>query len=193
MAPPCWLCPWPTRSSASTTITSPPAPSLASGLYLAQTPQVFRRDLLFKAYAQRSRVAGAYHRRLPARRGLGPSLRGRRRLGAQYQDHDARWISKLAAAILPLLEKPKREALGSSLLRRTGHVGQPAQAEALGLVWLVTGKSRDSLPPDDPPGDGGLEPRRAFHLGRRERRPFRRISCTSIVSRLAVSRVSMSI
>ena len=38
------------------------------GLYLAQTPQVFLRSLLFKAYAQRSRVTTQSHRRLSARR-----------------------------------------------------------------------------------------------------------------------------
>ena len=51
-------------------------------LYLAQTPQVFRRDLLFKAYAQRSRVARERHRRLSARRGVwdsaAPSWKARR-------------------------------------------------------------------------------------------------------------------
>ena len=56
-------------------------------LYLAQTPQVFRRDLLVKAYAQRSRVERDRHRRLPARRGAGPALCDRRRLAVQYQDH----------------------------------------------------------------------------------------------------------
>src|SRR5207244_4822243 len=39
------------RSDRRTAATIP-----RQGLYLAQTPQVFRRDLLFKAYAQRSRV-----------------------------------------------------------------------------------------------------------------------------------------
>ena len=62
------------------------------GLYLAQTPQVFERSLLCKAYAQRSRIEGHGHRRLPARRGAGPSLRGRRGLAAQHQDHHASWI-----------------------------------------------------------------------------------------------------
>ena len=79
-------------------------------LYLAQTPQVFRRDLLFKAYAQRSRVAGHRHRRLPARRGAGTaaarSWKARRSISRSQRMR----ISKLAAAILPLLEKPRREA-----------------------------------------------------------------------------------
>jgi 2-C-methyl-D-erythritol 4-phosphate cytidylyltransferase len=78
------------------------------GLYLAQTPQVFRRDFLFKAYAQRSRV--------------GPHITDDCQL-VEAIGHPCAVVEgsplnlkittlddlKLAAAILPLLTKPRRE------------------------------------------------------------------------------------
>ena len=100
------------------------------GLYLAQTPQVFRRDLLFKAYAQRSRVAGTRHRRLPARRGPGPALRDRGRLATQYQDHDAS-RSEARRGDPAASRKAQARILGPSLLRPAGHVVQFAQAKAI--------------------------------------------------------------
>jgi 2-C-methyl-D-erythritol 4-phosphate cytidylyltransferase len=77
-------------------------------LYLAQTPQVFRRDLLCKAYAHRSRVAGnvtddsqlveAIGQRCAIVEGSALNLKI-----TTFSD------LKLAAAILPLLEAPRRE------------------------------------------------------------------------------------
>jgi 2-C-methyl-D-erythritol 4-phosphate cytidylyltransferase len=78
------------------------------GLYLAQTPQVFRRDLLFKAYAQRSRTA--------------PKATDDCQL-VEAMGHPCAIVEgspfnlkittgedlKLAAAILPILDKPRRE------------------------------------------------------------------------------------
>jgi 2-C-methyl-D-erythritol 4-phosphate cytidylyltransferase len=79
------------------------------GLYLAQTPQVFSRTLLCKAYAQRSRVTGqvtddcqlveALGHRCAVVEGSALNLKITTPLDL-----------KLAAAILPLLEEPKREA-----------------------------------------------------------------------------------
>lgn len=81
------------------------------GLYLAQTPQVFRLNLLCKAYAQRSRV--------------GPNVTDDCQLVEALGQRCAvvegsplnikittRADLKLAAAILPLLEKPQRETPG---------------------------------------------------------------------------------
>ena len=58
-------------------------------LYLAQTPQVFRRDLLFKAYAHRSRVAGSVTDDCQLVEAHRTALRDRGKLGIQYQDHHA--------------------------------------------------------------------------------------------------------
>ena len=78
-------------------------------LYLAQTPQVFRRDLLFKAYAQRSRVAGAVTDDCQLVEALGQRcaiVEG----SAFNIKITTRLDLKLAAAILPLLDKPRRNA-----------------------------------------------------------------------------------
>ncbi len=78
-------------------------------LYLAQTPQVFRRELLLKAYAQRSRVAG----KITDDCQLVESL-GQRCAVVESSPLNIKITTpvdlKLAAAILPLLEKPRREA-----------------------------------------------------------------------------------
>jgi 2-C-methyl-D-erythritol 4-phosphate cytidylyltransferase len=77
-------------------------------LYLAQTPQVFRRDLLVKAYAQRSRVTANVTDDCQLVEALGH--------GSVIVDGSALNLKittgldlKLASAILPLLDKPKRE------------------------------------------------------------------------------------
>jgi 2-C-methyl-D-erythritol 4-phosphate cytidylyltransferase len=77
-------------------------------LYLAQTPQVFRRDLLFKAYAHRSRVAGSVTDDSQLVEAIGERcaiVEG----SALNLKVTTRVDLKLAAAILPLLEAPKRE------------------------------------------------------------------------------------
>ena len=60
------------------------------GLWLAQTPQVFRRDWLLDAYARRAALGSRRHRRRPARRG--GRARGLPRSGFrhEFEDHDAR-------------------------------------------------------------------------------------------------------
>ena len=68
--------------------TSPPRRFPAKDLYLAQTPQVFRRDWLEQAHAQRAPAGRRGDRRHAARRGPGTPLRHRRRLDLQPQDHD---------------------------------------------------------------------------------------------------------
>jgi 2-C-methyl-D-erythritol 4-phosphate cytidylyltransferase len=78
------------------------------GLYLAQTPQVFRRDLLFKAYAQRSRIGGGVTDdcQLVEVLGHGCAVVPGSPLNIKITTPVD---LKLAASILPLLEKPKRE------------------------------------------------------------------------------------
>jgi 2-C-methyl-D-erythritol 4-phosphate cytidylyltransferase len=74
------------------------------GLYLAQTPQVFRRDLLFKAYAQRNR-AGAHVTddcQLVEAIGHRCAVVDGSRLNIKITTHED---MRLAAAILQLLEK----------------------------------------------------------------------------------------
>jgi 2-C-methyl-D-erythritol 4-phosphate cytidylyltransferase len=79
-----------------------------AGLYLAQTPQAFERTLLCRAYAQRLRVEGTVTddcqlvEALGHRCALVPGSALNIKITTQ---HDL----KLAAAILPLLEKPRRE------------------------------------------------------------------------------------
>ncbi len=79
-------------------------------LYLAQTPQVFRRDLLF-AYAHRSRVEGTVtdDSQLVEAIGQRCAIVGSSAFNLKITTHAD---LKLAAAILPLLEAPRRE--GSS-------------------------------------------------------------------------------
>jgi 2-C-methyl-D-erythritol 4-phosphate cytidylyltransferase len=81
------------------------------GLYLAQTPQVFLRTLLFKAYAQRSRftqkvtddcqLVEAMGHRCAVVEGSPLNIKITKPMDL-----------KLAAAILPLLEKPTRDTPG---------------------------------------------------------------------------------
>jgi 2-C-methyl-D-erythritol 4-phosphate cytidylyltransferase len=75
-------------------------------LYLAQTPQVFRRDLLIKAYAQRSRVAGIVTDdcQLVEALGQGCAIVEGSAFNIKITTHAD---LKLAAAFLPLLEKPR--------------------------------------------------------------------------------------
>jgi 2-C-methyl-D-erythritol 4-phosphate cytidylyltransferase len=78
------------------------------GLYLAQTPQVFERDLLFKAYAQRSRF-GAHVTddcQLVEAIGHACAVVPGSRMNLKITTPDD---LKLAAAILPLLDIPRRE------------------------------------------------------------------------------------
>jgi 2-C-methyl-D-erythritol 4-phosphate cytidylyltransferase len=77
-------------------------------LYLAQTPQVFRRDLLIKAYAQRSRVCGTVTDdcQLVEALGQGCAIVESSSFNIKITTH---LDLKLAAAILPLLEKPTRD------------------------------------------------------------------------------------
>jgi 2-C-methyl-D-erythritol 4-phosphate cytidylyltransferase len=76
------------------------------GLYLAQTPQVFRRSLLMKAYAQRSRVTGHVTDDCQLVEAL-----GHRCYVVEGSPLNIKITTqsdlKLAAAILPLLEKPR--------------------------------------------------------------------------------------
>ena len=75
-------------------------------LYLAQTPQVFRRDLLFKAYAQRSRVTGIVTDdcQLVEAVGQGCAIVESSSFNIKIT---TRADLKLASAILPLLEKAR--------------------------------------------------------------------------------------
>jgi 2-C-methyl-D-erythritol 4-phosphate cytidylyltransferase len=77
-------------------------------LYLAQTPQVFRRDLLFKAYAQRSRVG----LKVTDDSQLVEAL-GHRCAVVEGSPFNIKITTledlKLAAAILPILAKPQRQ------------------------------------------------------------------------------------
>jgi 2-C-methyl-D-erythritol 4-phosphate cytidylyltransferase len=77
-------------------------------LYLAQTPQVFRRDLLVKAYAQRSRVAGTVTDDCQLVEALGQGCAIVE--GSAFNIKITTYADlKLAAAILPLLEKPRTD------------------------------------------------------------------------------------
>jgi len=78
-------------------------------LYLAQTPQVFRRDLILSAYAQRSRVAGTITDDCQLVEALGERcvVVESTSLNIKITTH---LDLKLAAAILPLLDKPRRDA-----------------------------------------------------------------------------------
>jgi 2-C-methyl-D-erythritol 4-phosphate cytidylyltransferase len=77
------------------------------GLYLAQTPQVFRRELLLKAYAQRSRVAGQATDDCQL-----VEATGQRCFIVDGSPLNIKITTqldlKLAVGILPLLEKPKQ-------------------------------------------------------------------------------------
>jgi len=79
------------------------------GLYLAQTPQVFRLALLIKAYAQRSRVAGHVTDDCQLVEAL-----GQRCFIVEGSPLNIKITTqvdlKRAAAILPLLEKPRQES-----------------------------------------------------------------------------------
>jgi len=79
------------------------------GLYLAQTPQVFLRSLLFKAYAQRSRIAHRVTDDCQLVEAIGHPCAVVE--GSPLNIKITRPIDlKLAAAILPLLEKPARDS-----------------------------------------------------------------------------------
>ena len=85
------------------------------GLYLAQTPQVFRRELLCKAYAHRARGAG--HRitddcQLVEAIGHPCAVVEGSRLNIKITTHED---LKLAAAILPLARRRARQGLVPSL------------------------------------------------------------------------------
>jgi 2-C-methyl-D-erythritol 4-phosphate cytidylyltransferase len=73
-------------------------------LYLAQTPQVFRRDLLCKAYAQRARVGVGITDDCQLVEAIGHrcAVVDGSRLNIKITTHED---MRLAAAILPLLEK----------------------------------------------------------------------------------------
>jgi len=78
------------------------------GLYLAQTPQVFLRRLLFKAYAQRSRISHKVTDDCQLVEALGHRCAVVE--GSPLNIKITKPMDlKLAAAILPLLEKPTRE------------------------------------------------------------------------------------
>jgi 2-C-methyl-D-erythritol 4-phosphate cytidylyltransferase len=78
------------------------------GLYLAQTPQVFLRSLLFKAYAQRSRILQNITDDCQLVEALGHRCAIVE--GSPFNIKITKPVDlKLAAAILPLLEKPERE------------------------------------------------------------------------------------
>ncbi len=72
------------------------------GLYLAQTPQAFRRELLFKAYAQRARAGGRITDDCQLVEAMGHrcAVVEGSRLNIKITTHED---LKLAAAILPLL------------------------------------------------------------------------------------------
>jgi 2-C-methyl-D-erythritol 4-phosphate cytidylyltransferase len=79
-----------------------------AGLYLAQTPQVFERILLARAYAQRSRVEGNVTDDCQLVEALGHPVA--LVMGSALNIKITTQLDlKLAAAILPLLEKPRRE------------------------------------------------------------------------------------
>ncbi len=75
-------------------------------LYLAQTPQVFKRDILIKAYAERGQVAGPITDdcQIVEAAGQKCAIVDGSPLNIKITTHlDLR----LASVILPLLEKPK--------------------------------------------------------------------------------------
>jgi 2-C-methyl-D-erythritol 4-phosphate cytidylyltransferase len=78
------------------------------GLYRAQTPQVFRRDLLFKAYAQRSRVGVHVTDDCQLVEALGHPCAVVEGSPLNLKITTLEDL-KLATAILPILTKPKRE------------------------------------------------------------------------------------
>ena len=61
-------------------------------LYLAQTPQVFRRDLILSAYAQRSRVAAPITDDCQLVEAIGERLRGRGKHRARISRSQRTWI-----------------------------------------------------------------------------------------------------
>jgi 2-C-methyl-D-erythritol 4-phosphate cytidylyltransferase len=77
-------------------------------LYLAQTPQVFRRELLCKAYAQRARFGARITDDCQLVEAIGHrcAVVDGSRLNIKITTHED---MRLAAAILPLLEKTVRE------------------------------------------------------------------------------------
>ncbi len=78
------------------------------GLYLAQTPQVFRRDLLCKAYAHRCRVGPTVTDDCQLVEAIGHpcAIVAGSPLNIKITTSDD---LKLAAVVLPILEKPRRE------------------------------------------------------------------------------------
>jgi 2-C-methyl-D-erythritol 4-phosphate cytidylyltransferase len=79
------------------------------GLYLAQTPQAFERGLLQKAYAQRSRAEGRVTDDCQLVEALGHRCAIVR--GSPLNIKITTPLDlKLAAAFLPLMEKPRRES-----------------------------------------------------------------------------------
>ena len=107
-----------------------------AGLYGAQTPQVFRRDLLIEAYADRGRLGRADHRRRPARRGPRPPLRVVEGSPMNLKITTQADL-RLAAAILKALPKPRARRPAPPVLRREGDVGEGAEAEARRPVLIV--------------------------------------------------------
>jgi 2-C-methyl-D-erythritol 4-phosphate cytidylyltransferase len=79
------------------------------GLYLAQTPQVFSLSLICKAYAQRSRVPGEVTDDCQLVEALGHRC-AIVESSALNLKITTPFDLQLAAAVLPLLEEPKREA-----------------------------------------------------------------------------------
>jgi 2-C-methyl-D-erythritol 4-phosphate cytidylyltransferase len=78
------------------------------GLYLAQTPQAFKRRLLCAAYAQRARVAGEITDDCQLVEALGHRCAIVMSSALNIKITTPLDL-KLAAAILPMLEKPRRE------------------------------------------------------------------------------------
>ena len=183
-APPCRRSPSPRRSSesASDRFTTETVPR--ERLYLAQTPQVFRRDLLFKAYAQRSRAGGPHHRRLPARRGIGHrcAVVEGSPFNIKITTHED---LKLAAAILPLLEKPRRDGPSHPYSDEQAIFEQSAQAQGVGPVpvlspgWRVCGPNTVSPPAGriHPGWPEWPSPRAARRASTRGSAPWRRPRC----------------
>ena len=105
-------------------------------LYLAQTPQVFRRDWLEAAYARRAASRRRRHRRHPACRGSRASLRHRARVTAQSQAHDAGGPQARRGHPAPAIEQPTRD-LRPSVCRRGRDVGRPAQPQGIGSLRFL--------------------------------------------------------
>jgi 2-C-methyl-D-erythritol 4-phosphate cytidylyltransferase len=78
------------------------------GLYLAQTPQVFERSLLCRAYAQRSRIEGPITDDCQLVEALGHRCKVVESSPLNIKITTPMDL-RLAAAILPLLEQPTRE------------------------------------------------------------------------------------